>query len=76
MASLSMDSVTGAHARRWSLSALLRWLQAPIAPQSTALVRDDTTTAGPAKPGKRHGQSRYISRAIAACSKTRSRCAG
>ena len=37
MASLSMDSVTGAHARRWSLSALLRWLQAPIAPQSTAL---------------------------------------
>ena len=54
MASLSMDSVTGAHARRWSLSALLRWLQAPIAPQSTALVRDDTTTAGPAKPRKRH----------------------
>lgn len=54
MASLSMDSVTGAHAPRWSLSALLRWLQAPIASQSTALVRDDTTTAGPAKAGRRH----------------------
>ncbi|MBX7447238.1 MAG: hypothetical protein VYB90_03785 [Actinomycetota bacterium] len=54
MASLSMDSVTGAHARRWSLSALLRWLQAPVAAQSTPLVRDDTATAGPAKARRRH----------------------
>lgn len=54
MASLSMDSVTGAHARRWSLSALLRWLQAPIAPLSAAEAGAATATAGAAKPRRRH----------------------
>ena len=32
MASLPIDFVTGARARRWSLSALVRWLRAPVAP--------------------------------------------
>ena len=48
-----MASITGFPARRWSLVALLRWLQAPIAAPMTESAASDVATGNQA-PRRRH----------------------
>ena len=48
-----MASISGFPARRWSLTALLRWLQAPITAPMAETAVTGVSPGDPAPPGKR-----------------------